>query len=50
MDKIKSFEELTTLREKYKSKITNRVPENADKNAKKAYLYAEEQDVMLQKV
>ncbi|AKN29558.1 NADH dehydrogenase [Clostridium carboxidivorans P7] len=38
MDKIKSFEELTTLKEKYKAKIGNRTTENANKNMKRSIL------------
>lgn len=38
MDKIKSFEELTALREKFKTKVENRTTENANKNIKKSIL------------
>ncbi|OBR93312.1 NADP-reducing hydrogenase subunit HndC [Clostridium ragsdalei P11] len=38
MDKIKSFEDLKALREKYKAKIANRTYDNADKNIKKTLL------------
>ncbi|AWI04125.1 NADH-quinone oxidoreductase subunit NuoF [Clostridium drakei] len=38
MDKIKSFEELTALREKFKTKVENRTIENANKNIKKSIL------------
>ncbi|NMM62346.1 NADH-quinone oxidoreductase subunit NuoF [Clostridium sp. P21] len=38
MDKVKSFEELATLKEKYKAKIENRITENANKNIKRSIL------------
>ncbi len=38
MDKIKSLEELTALREQYKAKITNRISEIEDKHIKKSIL------------
>lgn len=38
MDKIKSFEELSALREKFKAKVENRTIENANENAKKSIL------------
>lgn len=38
MDKIKSFEELTALREKFKAKVENRTIESANENIKKSIL------------
>lgn len=38
MDKIKSIEDLRTLKEEYKAKISNRIYDNGDKNIKKTLL------------